>query len=40
MKGIFNIMSRPDTSCLSMACNLVWYILCTEKLVAGSITAC
>ena len=37
MKFVLSIMSRPNNSCTDVACNLVWYILCTEKLVAFNI---
>ena len=38
MKGIFNIVSRPNTICTGVACNMVWYVLRTEKSVAARIT--
>ena len=37
MKGVFNIMSRPNTSWTDMACNVVFYVLHTDKAVADII---
>ena len=35
--GVFNILSRINTNCTEMICNVIWYILCTAKAVAASI---
>ena len=37
MNGVFNIMSRTNTSYMGMAFNMVWYILHTFKAVDSSI---
>ena len=37
MNGVFNIMSYQNTSCPSMTCIVVWYVLLTTKTVAASI---
>ena len=34
MKGLFNVMSRPSTGCLFVACNIMWYVLHTANVVA------
>ena len=37
MKGVFNIKFRLRTSWSGVACNVVCYMLCTEKAVADII---
>ena len=37
IKGVLYIMPNPNTSLYGVACNKVWYILCTIKLVSSSI---
>ena len=39
MKGVFNTMSHLNTGWTVIACNVVWYILHTEKSLAASIFA-
>ena len=39
MNELFNIISRINTRCPGMSCNIVWYVLHSEKLVAASIPA-
>ena len=33
MKGVFKIFSCLNINCKGMACNMVWYIMCTVKSV-------
>ena len=36
-KGVFKVMSRKNTRCIGVDCNVLWYVLRTEKTVATSI---
>ena len=38
INGVFNIMSCPNTIWMDVACNLVWYMLHTNKSVTYSIS--
>ena len=37
MNGVFNIMSRPKTSCPGVSCSVVWYEICTKKAISANI---
>ena len=37
MKGIFSIMSHPNTSWMFIDCNKVWYVINTMKSLAAII---
>ena len=39
MHGVYNIKSYPKTSCLGVACIIVWCVICTTTAVAANITA-
>ena len=39
MNGVFNIMSCMKTNWSTVACNVVWSVLCIAKVVASSIPA-